>query len=398
MIEAVKAQGLNKITKALRYALALMVILSFTGYYFLPSSQANNFPTYIVAILLVADFCLSNKSYVQKSVAFRCVFVFLLYILLSIGWSQHSASNQISSMLGNVALLLTMILSIERCMRYFPWFGSWLLSALTFCAVVSSLIYLLSSYFDEGNPPGRLSAHSVAAISYGSALVVSAFLIVKTSVLVGRLFWSLCFFILGFACYRLEMDFVWLALVGSVSVIAFSRVWENRDTVLVFGWMALATCLLGAFLYLFDMVLVSNRQMIWESVVNVAYDNNLLIGSGMLTPIMPIVDCDQFPAILNSFSSCNFQHPHNLFVSSLFRGGIIGLALLVLLFLVGISSALESDKDERWLVFAMLSYCAIIFLFDGDHLVAKLDFVWLIFWLPVALAVYLETREAEEGF
>jgi O-antigen ligase len=146
------------------------------------------------------------------------------------------------------------------------------------------------------------------------------------------------------------------------------------------------------------MVLVSNRQMIWESVVNVAYDNNLLIGSGMLSQIMPILDCDQFPAILNSFSSCNFQHPHNLFVSSLFRGGIIGLALLVLLFLLGISSALESDKDERWLVFAMLSYCAIIFLFDGDQLVAKLDFVWLIFWLPVALAVYLDTRETEEGF
>ena len=398
MSEALKAQGLNEIAEALRYALALMVILSFTGYYFLPSSQANNFPTYIVAILLIADFCLSRKSHVQKSIAFRCVVVFLFYILLSVGWSQRSASNEISSLLGNVALLLTMILSIERCMRYFRWFGSCLLAALTFCAVVSSLFYLLSSYIDESNPPGRLSTHSVAAISYGSALVVSAYLIVKTSVFVSRLFWSLCFVVLGFACYRLEIDFVWLALAGSVSVIAFSRVWENRDTVLVFGWMALATCLLGAFLYFFDMVLVSNRQMIWESVVNVAYDNNLVIGSGMLTPIRPTVDCDQFPAILNSFSSCNFQHPHNLFVSSLFRGGLIGLAFLVLLFLVGISSALESDKEERWLVFAMLSYCAIIFLFDGDQLVSKLDFVWLIFWLPVALAIYLEARELNEGW
>jgi ACR3 family arsenite efflux pump ArsB len=65
---------------------------------------------------------------------------------------------------------------------------------------------------------------------------------------------------------------------------------------------------------------------------------------------------------------------------------------------VGISSALESDKEEKWLVFAMLSYCAIIFLFDGDQLVSKLDFVWLIFWLPVALAIYLEARELNEDW
>jgi hypothetical protein len=320
----------------------------------------------------------------------------LLYLLLSVSWSESRGTDEIISLLGSSALLLAMIMSVERCRRYFQWFGSYLLFAIVCCAAISAAYFLYTASGGADDPPGRLSTHSVAAISYGSALLVSTFLIVKSSALAVRLFWAFCFTVLGVVCYRLEVDFVWLALVGSLSVIAFSRVWESRDTIYVFGWMVVSTCLLGLFLYLFDSVLVSDRQLIWASVVNTVYENQPVFGSGILTPVVPFVDCKQFPNLLDSFSSCNFQHPHNLFVASLFRGGIVGLALLVILFLVSISSALESDKDEKWLIFAMLSYCAIIFLFDGDQLVSKLDFVWMIFWLPVAFAISLEVEELEE--
>jgi hypothetical protein len=396
LIRALRIQEGNRFVEALRYILVLMVVLSFAGYYLLPSSQANNFPTYGAAIFFILDVCLSRTQHVQRSSAFRCFIVFLLYLLISVSWSQSLVANEMYSLIGSAALLVVMILSIERCMRYFQWFGTCLLSAMVCCAAASSLFYLFLVFAGGGDPPGRLSTHSVAAISYGSALVVAAFLMLRARAFVWRLLWSLCFAVLGFASLILETSYVWLALAGSVSVIAFSRVWENRDTTYVFGWMVVATCLLGAFLYLFDMVLVSNRQVIWESVVNSAYVNNLVIGSGILAHITPMVDCNEFPRILDSFSSCSFKHSHNLFVSSLFRGGIIGLALLVVLFLVSISSALLSEKGEKWLVFAMLSYSAIIFLFDGDQLVSKLDFVWMIFWLPVALSISLEARELDE--
>jgi len=378
-----------------QYSFVFFVILSFVGYYLLPSSQANNFPTYVVAIMFVIDMWRSSGIRIQKTTTFRCFLILVLYLLCSVGWSEKRETREIVSLFGNAMLLLSMVMSVVRCNQYFDKFGSWLIASIVGCATLSAGYFLFVASGDLGRPPGRLSTQSVAAISYGSALVMAAFLVLKSNRPLFRWSWLACFLILGAACYQLEYNYVWLALAGSLVVISFSRVWEYGDTIYVFSWMIVATCLLVAFLYLFDMVLVSDRQLIWESVVNMVYDSRPIFGSGILTPIIPMVDCEQFPILLDSFAGCNFQHPHNLFVASLFRGGVVGLALLVILYMVSISCALESDKDEKWLVLAILSYCAVVFLFDGDHLLSKINFVWMIFWLPIAFSISLEYREME---
>ena len=58
-----------------------------------------------------------------------------------------------------------------------------------------------------------------------------------------------------------------------------------------------------------------------------------------------------------------------------------------------ISAALESHHPARWLTLSLLTYGFAVLMFDGNRLISKIDFIWLVFWLPVAFAAFLELDE-----
>ena len=77
----------------------------------------------------------------------------------------------------------------------------------------------------------------------------------------------------------------------------------------------------------------------------------------------------------------------------MFYGGVIGIGGLLLLMMSSISAALESHHPARWLTLSLLTYGFAVLMFDGNRLISKIDFIWLVFWLPVAFAAFLELDE-----
>jgi hypothetical protein len=80
-------------------------------------------------------------------------------------------------------------------------------------------------------------------------------------------------------------------------------------------------------------------------------------------------------------------HPHSMFVSHLYYGGIIGLALFVLLLAVALWGGWKNYRQLRDpLPLSLLVTVAVMGLFDFSHLLAPPNAPWLYFWLPVLWA------------
>ncbi|MDC0996083.1 hypothetical protein OAT01_10190 [Pseudomonadales bacterium] len=386
--------------KYMAWLLALFVLVSFSGFFLLPSSKANSFPVYVVAILMILQI---GKGLLvsYKSLVFCLFSVLLAYTSLSVFWSSGLDPSDIFSYFGEVLLVYLMLMAIDKCSRRYDSFISLLFKSIVALATTSVFVIEAQQGGRETVSSligGRLSTDTVAAIAYGFAMISACHLASNMSQSFERFVWSTCFLTLLYACYSLDTNYVWLAVVGSIVVVSVSKVWENRSSHFVFGWIASTICLMIAFLYLFDLVLVSERQLIWQSVVDVSYEGTPFFGSGALTEIVPVLDCPITSNLLNDFTNCSFHHAHNMYVSTMFHTGIVGLGLFLALLIVSFGASIESSRRERWLVLSLLGYGATVFLFDGSQYISKLDFVWMVFWLPVGLAYSMEMREAEETY
>ncbi|MBV1877974.1 MAG: hypothetical protein KUG79_10065 [Pseudomonadales bacterium] len=374
----------------------IFIILGFAGYYLLPSAQANNFPTYFSSLVTIY-FILFIRQHTAKifhSLVFLLSALIVLYLASSGLWSSDYEQHDIVSLLGNSALVMCLLLSLQIVKGAVFTGARPLLSAWVLAATVSAAIYLIQSLTLATTdnillPIGRWNTAAVASIGYGLGLVISCFLISQTQHY-QRLFWLICTGLLFFACLKLETGYVWFALICALTILSFGKILQLRESPLVIIWMLVSVLLIAALVLTFDTVLDSNRQLIWHSVMDTIYMTNPAIGKGILTQVSPQVDCGSAASILSNFADCSFKHPHNLFVATTYYGGIVALALLLMLYLTAISVLVESSDINRWLIMSMLGYGAAIFIFDGDQLVGKINFVWLVFWLPIGLTIALE--------
>lgn len=83
-------------------------------------------------------------------------------------------------------------------------------------------------------------------------------------------------------------------------------------------------------------------------------------------------------------------HPHSLFISSLYYGGLIGL-LLHILFLVMVAQVAFHAK-ERGLAFGLLAAILLLTASDTYSIVTKRDYIWLIVWMPISILMTRQRR------
>ena len=125
----------------------------------------------------------------------------------------------------------------------------------------------------------------------------------------------------------------------------------------------------------------SFRPEIWQATITQWLNGNLMLGAGIQTAFDLYIAPNKF------------MHPHSLYLSTLYYGGILGLGLLLMsigrLFWVLLHKA---DLDVKTYALPLLVFGLVTLLFDGNRLVAKVDFLWLCFWLPVALTLLAESR------
>ena len=121
----------------------------------------------------------------------------------------------------------------------------------------------------------------------------------------------------------------------------------------------------------------------WSSVLDLIYNERVAFGFGIRSRPEFHVDCDL--TLAAAAADCAWRHPHNLYVSTMFYGGVFGIGGLILLMMISTGATLESNHPARWLTLSLLTYGFAVLMFDGNRLISKIDFIWLVFWLPLRL-------------
>jgi len=380
---------MDRVLTGLHYLVAGCVTLSLLMFFLAENGRANAFPTYLLGVAVIALLAFSETRRQITSVSMPVLTltcIFLAYLSGSAWWSDSGGFPAVLQYLGYALLILAFILGLVLAHNHFASFLPLLLAMTVAAATVSGAysIYLhlaLPEYQPLPEPRlyglGRLSNPVISATSYGFASLLSVWLILQRQDTWHRLLAAVCILILLTAMALSGSRTAWLAL-GLAAGTGFAMNYRDR----ALPWFALTLVATGliavAAVGLEDLTkrALSFRPEIWSEFVSRTLAANPILGVGSgsashwVTPVLA------------------FKHPHSIFVSAFYFGGLTGLLLLVALFAACIRHLFRADASLlKTLASMTLVYGITVGLLDGDNVLTKIDYLWWIMWFPVGMVV-----------
>ena len=82
-------------------------------------------------------------------------------------------------------------------------------------------------------------------------------------------------------------------------------------------------------------------------------------------------------------------HAHNIYVETLYRNGILGVILFLLLLFFSIRSlvAFRVNDDKTFFV-AVLCGASVSMFFDFSNLIYSPNLIWMWVWFPIAVSLF----------
>jgi O-antigen ligase len=371
------------------------LLLLIASYFLAPNLRVSYFPSYLIGVIGLG-FLLSgrfNPVFLQTPV----ISILLATTMILACISSFKTSNTASALLvgGYGLLILTFVYCIAYLTEELPWFANALLGAVITAACVSSAFSIYFFYSLDYQPLdehrlfalGGLSNPVRSAISYGAALTLAVSQLAACRERVLGLLLAVMAIILLVAIGLTGTRSVWIGLFVAICASLYIAPTSARRKVLSITTVAGACLLLGVAGYIYGYAdaitsrALSFRPEIWTATIGEWLSGNWLLGAGMQATIDLRIPPNEF------------AHPHSLYLSTLYYGGLIGLALLILLIgrllwvLVRVADPILRTQTLPLLLFGLTTL-----LFDGNRLIEKVDFLWLCFWLPIALTLHAESR------
>jgi len=381
--------------------IGVCIILSCAGYYLLPSSQANNFPTFLLSLSMIFYVFLDTESIktFDHSGLVKVLMLLLFYMATTGFWFYDGQLLQVLKLYADAFLVFSFIFSLIILFRKAENFLYLLVVTIVLAALLSALewLYLTMTSDDIVSAVGRLRYSALAAISWGFAVILALWLTAVSATPIAKICWAIAGLFLAIAALYQEILYVQIALsiaIASAGYLHLKASWsQKKPRIFVIGCVVVFFAL-SLFLSASLNEIQNDRPTIWNQSVQHLFDvpGKPLFGFGLMGDTTMSLPCE----IHYAGEVCHVSHPHSLFVSTLVYGGIIGLFLLFTL-LIWTMNILASDIHQRpaQLALVILSYAIPLLLFDGDRIIDKIDIVWLLLWLPIGIALSIKPETHE---
>lgn len=361
----------------------------FAGYFLITTRHGSAIPAYFLSLTGLVSCIFSpvvSFRRLRNSHSFSIFFIILLYILISLAW--YSPESGMGMDLQSIAVDLVVLCFVATAFLHIPQkvnLTRIVMVSVLSTATISALILLLNELLNLNlDPVGAWNVRSVAAIAFGFVLLIALNYSIKYRMTMQGILHAFVAVISLATVLLLESSVVFFALLVALTALSFAALWESSFIRQSLLWVFLSGILMVAVLQMFNVLVEEKRPDVWESTLAASFDDGLMFGLGYSALSTPNIDCEEVEVIRMGIL-CTFQHPHNLFVSVIYQLGLVGFLVLFALYLVALGGLFERRSEQRWLLGGALFYSAAIFMFDGSLIVANMDFVWLIFWLPIFL-------------
>lgn len=377
-----------RIINGLHYTIAVCLFLTCVLYFLVESGSANSFPTYLISLAMVPLVVLFPEQFRRLDLPLLGIaIVFLSYMGLSVAWSGSGES--VAKHLGYVLLVIGFSLSIAVVMTRFRWALYWLSLVIILAAVVNCGYSLYLHYANPEYQPlpeprlyalGRLSNPVISALSYGFVVILCAHMVMTRERMIAKVvFAEIALLLIGGIVLSWTRG-VWLGLTAALIVGILLQYPGHRKKQLI----AIAAVCLGIGVVVLaslgpDILIkraLSFRPEIWAEFIARTFTANPLIGLGLTADSVFHLASEPEP----------FKHPHSLLVSTFYYGGFIGLGLyLSVLMLAAIRVVQFEQHPIKVLAGMLLTFGVVATLVDGNEILVKVNYLWLLIWFPIGL-------------
>ncbi|MBT4162082.1 MAG: O-antigen ligase family protein [Gammaproteobacteria bacterium] len=384
----------HKLLSFIHYLIAGCIVLSLLMFFLAENGRANAFPTYLLAIgvLIALPFSeVRSRIAAMPGIPLVLAIALIEYLAISAWWSDHGSITQVFRHQGYALLILVFVLSLNLASQRFDRFLD-LVLGLTIAAATVSAVYSIYLHFalPEYQPLheprlyglGRLSNPVISAVSYGFATILAAHLLIQRQKIWQRSLLGACVLLLLIAIALAGTRTAWLALGIGVGAGLAMR-YRERGLLLFAGVLFVTGVVAVAALGWEDLAKrgLSFRPEIWAEFIGRSFNANPILGAGSGSNSHWVSSIE------------TFKHPHSIFISAFFFGGIIGLVLLIGLFTTCARHLYLSDDSEvKMLAVMTLSYGVTVGIFDGDNVLTKIDYLWWVVWFPVGVTLCVPAR------
>ena len=377
-------------------ACATIVLVALGSIFVLTSQSASSWPTYILGAFVLAGATKWRTLFLDRG--FLVVVLLLAYIPLSSLWSTPWDARDAFSQVVRALLVFTFVVCIAESVQV-DWFLRRLTQVMAVCATLAAAVAIAVFFIespDDGrlNGLGQLDTHVTAAMVYAVAAICGLAWLSSDDRRVGRWISGVCVAVLVVAVFLTGSRNAMVCIVfGLGCLLIANRLPTARGFILTAGSLAvgLLVALLAAYWLLpgaADAILPrgdSFRPAIWLDYAARIRVDGLWFGLGVSTPDLIQV------------GGYDVLHPHNLYLAVTLQSGLLGLALMVTVIGATAHTLFKHyDEPEAKLALAVWALALPGYLLDGHELVDKVGWTWLLFWLPVGIALGIRARRGLE--
>ena len=367
---------------------ALLIVLCFAGVLALESQSAASYSAYLLAIAMLVR--LRRWADVFAVPLMWAVTALLAYLALTCLWSEDAQPSDGLSMLSRAAQVLLFAVAFAECQMRGDlqrWLGRTLAVAGLLAAVAGLALFLMGPS-ENGRliGLGQLDNNVVAALVFGVVLILVTQEALCDPGAHWRRFGALGMVVLAAAVLLSDSRNGQIGVVLGVGTLLLAHRVADRQR------FAVAILGMGVILVAALAALIANdagrtlllprgdsfRPAIWLATLGAVMDGGLWFGRGILTDDTLVTAAGEFP------------HPHNMYLSVLFQGGLVGAALFAALIAAVVRTLLQHypHRDAK-LALGILGLALPAWLLDGHELIDKVGMTWFLFWLPVAISLGL---------
>ncbi len=369
-------------------ALLLLFIMIF---FVAPNNKIlNKFYSVMVLPTAVLSLRLADYRWLYKLILLRYLVLLLAYLCLSLCWSniipggKPHAQEYIFQSLYILYFVIIIIITAQYRDNWLAWLGPGLALIVTMHVMVVSWIwYSAHPLTVRMDGLGRLNNPLELASIYAA---VAAFC--SLSYIRGRDKMSYAYLVPFFVSLwgiiltrsRGPLIAILLVTIGTSLLIRNQRSKYLIVLILLIGLACLA--IESNLLYSLSERGTSFRPEIWEKGWPRIMES-WIFGHGIATPSKVIIN-----------GQTQFNHYHNIILSTWFYSGIIGILLLLIVISETIIHGLRNSSAWPWVsAFIAGSICLST---NGDKLIINPYPLWLYFWLPLAMIIATSSKKQAE--
>ena len=367
-----------------------MLFVFIAALYLAPDTKSMR-NTYYLVVLLPALVLLRREDLhlLWQNPVLKAASLLIGYLWLSCLWSTPSSVAQVTKA-GTQLIYLLVFLLVATCCLGTTTRRRQLIILLVVTAVVGALLSLWHFWMTWRESEaghwlwmrrmtfwGSADHEIIGASLYGVA-VIGAYLVRRKSQGWHRLLWLICGLLLAMLIFRSYSRGPLIAVGGTLFVgIVLSC---KPKTAVLIGLVTAAGLVWLGYQDPGGMLArgIGLRPQIWLNVWHEVLQAPLF-GYGLLS--------DESIALAGAGGGYwLIDHPHSIFLATLFYGGIVGLVLLLGLLVSGLKEGISSFRKGDHEVLLLLLLAVALVVTDNNKLLLSPSPLWLFYWLPFGMA------------